>query len=101
MGKMRAKMRLNSITTNGGTEELVFNAVAKPDGYPSDGADEDNTYARWTPTAEVNMTIANPALVGTFKAGELYYVDFTLAEDVKAIPGPHEPPRPPGSNPVA
>jgi hypothetical protein len=80
MSNMRAKMRLKIVTNHGSTERLVFNAVAKPDGYPADGADEDNTYARWTPDAKVEMTIANPALIGTFQAGQVYYVDFTPVE---------------------
>jgi hypothetical protein len=58
---------------------IRFRAVAKSDGYPADGSDENNSFARWTPTAEVNMSITNPELVGKFKEGETYYVDFSPA----------------------
>ena len=45
-------------------EVLKFRAVAKNGSYPSDGSDEDNTYARFSPTASVEITIANPELIG-------------------------------------
>ncbi len=90
MPKMRAKMAVINIEEYGYQREgeafvktgerLNFSAVSKPDGYPADGADEDNTYAKWTPLANCNITVANPALFGQFKVGEKYYVDFTLAD---------------------
>lgn len=45
--------------------------------YPEDGSDEDNTYAKFTPGADLSMNIANPALFGSFKVGDTFYVDFT------------------------
>jgi hypothetical protein len=80
MAAMRAKMKLNKIETYGSSETLHFNAVCKSEGYPADGSDEDNTFAMWTPTAELKMQITNPALVGSFKEGEVFYVDFTKVE---------------------
>ena len=32
---------------NGTNEELFFSAVSKSEGYPADGSDENNTYAKW------------------------------------------------------
>lgn len=52
-------------------------------GYPSDGSDEDNTFARWTPNAHLTMDVQNPALFGTLKVGQKYYVDLVLAEETK------------------
>lgn len=82
---MRAKMVLHSITTFGNgqvtSEQLTFSAVPRPQGYAdTEGMDEDNTYAKYSPTAEVKITIANPALFGKFTPGERYYVDFTPTE---------------------
>ena len=78
---MRAKFVINSVERHGSaeyaSETLKMSAVAKSDGYPSDGADEDNTYARFSSTATLSLTVANPALVGQFNPGEKYYVDFT------------------------
>lgn len=79
MTTMRAKFQLNRIESFPASERLYFNAVAAK-AYPSDGSDEDNTYAKFSPTAECSISITNPALVGKFKAGEKYYVDFTQAE---------------------
>jgi len=78
---MRAKMKVVATKQHNETwEELEFSAVAKNDGYPADGSDENNTFAKWTPSASVKMTITNPALVGKFTQGQEFYVDFTAVE---------------------
>jgi len=77
---MRAKMKVAAVVNHGGCETLTFYAVSKSDGYPADGSDENNTFAKWTPTAELNMTITNPALIGKFTVGQEFYVDFTLVD---------------------
>lgn len=76
---MRAKMRLTRIVSIAGdpTETLTFTAVPKASAYPADGSDEDNTFAKFSPQAELIIAIANPALIGKFAVGETYYVDFT------------------------
>ena len=82
---MRAKVVLNSIsrypTAGEATQETVsFSAVSKSEAYPTDGSDEDNTYAKFSPSASFSITICNPALIGQFNVGEKYYVDFTPAD---------------------
>ena len=84
MTQMRAKMVLTHIEKypkEGETtqETLDFRAVAAAQ-YPADGSDEDNTYAKFSPSASLTIAIANPALLGKFTVGEKYYVDFTPAE---------------------
>jgi len=79
MPNMRAKMNLASVTIHAGCELLKFHAVAASS-YPADGSDEDNSYAKFSPSATLDITIANPALIGQFKPGVKYYVDFTEAE---------------------
>ena len=77
--RMRAKLKLHHIDgqfREHGQETLHFHAVAASR-YPEDGSDENNTYARFSPSAALQLTVANPALVGRFTAGEEYYVDFT------------------------
>lgn len=76
---MRAKMKINSVTSFGTSELLKFSAVSKSGSYPNDGSDEDNTFAMFTPSAALEMNINNPALLGKFKAGQVFYVDFTEA----------------------
>jgi hypothetical protein len=79
MTTMRAKLQLNRIEQFATCETLHFNAVCKSGGYPADGSDEDNTYAKFSPSATLQIQITNPALLGQFKVGEKYYVDFTPA----------------------
>jgi hypothetical protein len=76
--KMRAKFAISRIEQFVGGEKLYFNAVSAKS-YPADGSDEDNTYAKYSPSAECSIHIVNPALLGQFKPGEKYYVDFTPA----------------------
>ncbi len=88
MTTMRAKLIINSVTehkqenkikNNQETyaETLKMNAVGKSGTYPEDGSDEDNSYAKWSPSAEFEIYIANPNLFGKFKIGQKFYVDFT------------------------
>lgn len=86
MSTMRAKMEVRNVEEfkdAGGVktgERLTFAAVCRPNGYPADGSDEDNTYAKWSPTADLSMTVTNPALFDQFERGQKYYVDFTPAQ---------------------
>ena len=81
---MRAKIQLESITLRGETsskqEQLKFHGVCKPGGYPNDGRDEDNTFALWSPSIALEMTITNPELHGKFKPNQKFYIDFTPVE---------------------
>jgi len=82
---MRAKLQVYDVNPypKEGTptqETMKFHGVAKSGGYPEDGSDEDNTFAKWSPHALFEITIANPALIGTFEPGQRFYVDFTPAE---------------------
>jgi len=82
---MRAKMRVSEVKKyeyDGKTSSvsLRLNAVCKNTAYPEDGSDEDNTFARWTPNADLSMMITNPNLFDTFEVGQKFYVDFTPAE---------------------
>ena len=82
MTTMRAKMIVRSVKKHGDPVycvNLTFAAVAKSDGYPADGSDENNTFARWTPSAALQMSVANPALFDAFEVGQQFYVDFTEA----------------------
>lgn len=85
MTKMRAKLQIGSITPCKSGEEVVseqlhFHGVSRNNGYPEDGSDEDNTFARLSPSVSLDIMIANPALIGKFKEGEKFYVDFTPAD---------------------
>lgn len=89
---MRAKMRVSSVAAcRPGDpavdqvqaidhENVSFSAVCKSEGYPADGSDENNSFAKWTPFAEMMMTINNPALFGKLQRGDELYLDFTKLE---------------------
>lgn len=90
MSKMRAKMVVGMVQEhfwgaadeNGNptktVETLTMHAVGASK-YPEDGSDENNTFAKFSPGADLRINIANPALFGQFKFGDAFYVDFTEA----------------------
>lgn len=47
--------------------------------FGPNGESEENTFARYTPSGSLNLSITNPALFGKFKVGQKFYVDFTEA----------------------
>lgn len=84
MTAMRAKVRVGSVIpyqADGVTtaERVIFHGVSKSGGYPEDGSDEDNTFAKFSPSVMFDMQIANPALIGKYVPGDTFYVDFTPA----------------------
>ncbi len=87
MATMRAKVKVGSVvpmfsnreTGEVSQEQLYFHGVAASK-YPADGSDENNTFAKFTPSLMFQMTVANPALLGKFKPGDEFYVDFSSVE---------------------
>lgn len=77
MMRMRAKMVVINVEKHETCQHLSFSAVGRSDGYPEDGSDENNNFAKWTPTARISMTVTNPALFDKFDTGQQFYVDFT------------------------
>lgn len=79
---MRAKVYVSGIEKfSAESESIKFSAIGKSGSYPSDGSDEDNTYAKFSPMAHFNINIANPELIGQFQLGDKMYVDFIPVED--------------------
>lgn len=84
---MRAKFRVQYVSVykddagNVTGEHLQMHAVARSNGYPADGSDEDNSFSRWSPSGDFRIHVANPALFGVFNVGDKYYMDFTKAPD--------------------
>lgn len=78
MPKMRAKMKIGAIVKHSeASESLKMFGVSRSDSYPADGSDENNTYAKFSPSVALDIQIANPALIGKFEVGQTFYVDFT------------------------
>jgi hypothetical protein len=82
MSKMIAKFLVTKAATPEGwtpaAEQIEMQAVTeKP--FDSDGNSDDNTFAKWSPTGSLSMTITNPNLLGQIKVGQKYYIEFTEA----------------------
>ena len=80
MPNMHAKFRVTEVKPGGENYESVSFASVTDSKYGPNGENEDNEFARWTPSGHCSLSITNPALVGKFKVDEKYYVDFTLAD---------------------
>lgn len=79
---MRAKMKVVEVDKQESFVGLKFSAVSA-NSYPADGSDENNTFAKWTPSADLKMVITNPDLIDKFSKGQEFYVDFTEVEHDK------------------
>jgi hypothetical protein len=84
---MRAKMVVLEVNQTGYQshegfvrQDKIKCAAVAAKSYPADGYDEDNTYAKFTPSGELELTIANPDLVGKIEPGKHFYIDFTEVE---------------------
>lgn len=68
----RAKATVDHVTKNLWAEVVQLNAS-----HAGETNDEDNSFAKTTPTASFNLTICNKALWGKINPGDIFYVDFT------------------------
>ncbi len=69
---MRAKMQIQSILKTDYSETVKMAAV-----YGGSTNDEDNSFAKTTPSGTIELQIANKELHGVYKPGDAFYVDFT------------------------
>ena len=81
MTTMRAKLKVTNVEgilvgEEKSSENLTFTAVCKSD-YDESGLDENNTFSKFTPSADLKMSVNNPALFDKFAVGDEVYVDFT------------------------
>jgi len=70
-------MQVQTVTDNGYSDVVKLTAVM---GGPNAKDAEDNSYAKATPSASLEMHIDNPKVRGQMKPGQKFYVDFTPAE---------------------
>lgn len=77
---MRAKFQIAKIEEYSDTQQRVFFHAVAAKSYGEDGLDEDNTYAKFSPSATCEISITNPALFRKLTAGKKYYVDFIETE---------------------
>lgn len=72
----RAKFRCNSVEDFGSTKNVNLSAV-----YAPDANGEDAGFTKATPWGELKMAVDNPDASCQFKAGQMYYIDISLATD--------------------
>jgi hypothetical protein len=78
---MRAKMQVSSVESfQGGAEKVNYSCVTGTAPFGPNGESEDNTFARYSPSGTLTITITNPDLKGTIQPGQKFYVDFTPAD---------------------
>jgi hypothetical protein len=77
---MRAMMEVRSVEKNSETQQTVTMAAVSSKPYGKDGESEENTFARYTPMANLTMSITNPAFMGKLQQGQKLFVDFSLVE---------------------
>ena len=75
---MRAKMQVRSVEKFQQGESLKMAPVSGK--FDEKGYSEDNTFARYTPSGALELSITNPALFDKIKPGDTFYVDFTKVE---------------------
>ncbi len=62
-------------------EQLAFRGVCKEDGpYGEDGLDVNNSFACFSPSIDLQMTISNPALFGQYHEGQAFNLGFSPIE---------------------
>jgi hypothetical protein len=77
---MRSKMKVISVLRDESGELLKMVPVCRDGGYPSDGSDEDNSFALFSPSGSLELRVTNPALKGVFDPSQKVYLDFTRAD---------------------
>lgn len=83
---MRAKMQVSMVKKNVdhngkiSGEELTMHPVCGKAPFGPQGESEDNTFARYTPSGQMSLTVTNPDLMDKFRPGQKFYVDFTETE---------------------
>lgn len=81
MKSMRCKVEITEVVVTKTSDSITARPVCKQGSYPADGSDEDNTFAKFSPSGEFKLTICNPALLGVYRPGQKFYVDWTPIED--------------------
>ena len=90
---MRAKMYVTGAVEGSKQDgkvtcETVYFACVSDKPFGPEGESEDNSFARYSPSGQLNITINNPNLVGAFHPGQKFYLDFTESPDSPAKPLP-------------
>lgn len=58
----------------------LYGVFTSQDGREGNATEENLIFGKWTPGAEIRMTIVNPDAFNQFELHKEFYVDFTPAE---------------------
>jgi hypothetical protein len=72
--QIRAKFKCMSVEKQEGCEIVKLFAVNSADGKGNE------SWAKWTPSGNLQMTINAEGAVDVFKPGDVYFLDFTRVE---------------------
>lgn len=75
--KVRAKMRVESVTPNIG-DDGCGTVVLRPV-YDPDPTSENGQFYKWTPGGELRLSTINAAAMAQFEVDKEFYVDLTPA----------------------
>ena len=65
---IRAKLKCEQVTKLATQETVLFTAAAGPG---------NEVWSKYTPGANLSMTVTNPECFGKFNPGQFYFLDFT------------------------
>lgn len=78
---VRAKFKVTRLELSKNGSELMTTVVMNPVyGKVDDPEDENGKFYRYTPGGEIKLATVNENASSYFTIGNLYYIDFTIAE---------------------
>lgn len=81
MSMMIAKFKVTKVENFAANSQQVTMMAVTEKPFDADGKSDDNSFATWTPSGELKMTITNPNLVGALKEGAKFYLNFSEAAE--------------------
>jgi hypothetical protein len=76
MNDIKAKMVIADVSRVGNMDVLTFIPIPKEGGYSDGGLDNDNTYAYYSPSADIKIIVNNENMVGKFVLGDRFSISF-------------------------
>ena len=62
------------------SSEILKMAPVTSKPFDAEGFSEDNSFAKWTPSGNLEMTVTNPALLGRINVGDTFKLNFEKCE---------------------
>lgn len=73
----RCKMRVATVVQNMNENGLPDSETVTLQAVYGRGGSANEQWAKWTPSAQLNITISNPAAFGKLSKGSFFFCDFT------------------------